>query len=528
MSRWPLWGAVVIALAATAMFGAVSTGETEVQTDVGPEVFITDSSPERNLDAKNSPGAAVNPRNRDNVVVVNRVDAPKFSAELHWSLDGGQTWATTDLPLPEGTGKPDGPPIELGADGRVRFVETQRPFAPDVAFAPDGTLYVSYVNLMGRGNSPANLWLARSDDGGATLSQPVRATGEQVYQARLAVDHDGVVHIVYLQADSVGVFALTSPAPVVAIRSSDGGQTFTEPVVVSEANRLRVAAATPVIDAAGDLVVLYQDFKDNVRDFMNLEGPAWERPSALVVTRSTDGGRSFSSGVEVDAEVVVGKRFVVFLPEFPAIAAGPEGELYVAWADARNGSHDVLLRRSVDGGLTWAEAVRVNDNPIDDHTSQYLPAVAVAGNGRVDVVYLDRRHDPDDVMTAVSLAASNDAGASFDTLRLSSQAFDATIGPPTQETYTDPGVGSRLGLVNWDHGALAVWTDTRVGDDQPELARQDIVAARAALADTGSLSARRHWLVTLPLVALGVLAAGALAVAVRRQTGHRPGGAMPE
>lgn len=510
--RRPRWPAVLVAgvLAASVAWVALGLLRADDTIVVQPDVFVTDPGPEGLIDAHNSPAVATNPTDPDNVVVVNRVDQPTYGAVLHVSTDAGRTWSVTALPLPEGTGADVDSPVGRAPDGSPQWIETQRPFAPDVAFAADGSLYVTYVNLMGRGNVPDNLWVARSDDGGRTLSQPVRVAGDLTFQARVAVDDDGAVHVTYLQAEDVGIFALPSPATVVARRSLDGGRTFEDPVRVSDPERLRVVAASPAVDADGELVVVYQDFKGNVRDFQNLEGPAWEEPSALVVTRSTDGGRSFAPGVEVDAGVITTRRFLVFLPEFPGIAASDDGALYVVWADARHGSEDVLLSRSSDAGRSWTAPVRVNDNPSDDGTSQYLPTVATAANGRVDVAYLDRRRDPEDVRTEVSLATSSDGGASFRTVRLSSAAFDATIGP-VQGTYSGASLGSRLGLSSQDDAAFVAWTDTRVAADQPDLARQDIVAARAEIPDFAAMAARRRW-----LAVLGAVLLAGLVVLVRR------------
>ncbi|MEX0657830.1 MAG: sialidase family protein, partial [Egibacteraceae bacterium] len=384
----------------------------------------------------------------------------------------------------------------------------------------DGTLYVAYVNLMGRGNVPDNLWLARSEDGGATLSEPVRVAGERVFQTRVVVDPDGVVHLTYMQADDIGVWALASPPTLVATRSEDGGETFSDPVPFSDPARPRVAAATPVIDADGDLVVLYQDFKDNVRDFQNLEGPAWEGTSALVLTRSTDGGRTFSPGVEIDDEVVVGQRFIVFLPEFPSITAAPDGTLYVAWADARAGSRDVLLRRSVDGGDSWSAPVRVHDHPADDETAQYLPRVAATDDGRVAVLYVDQ-DDTDGAMATTRVAVSADGAAPFETRQLSSRAFDATIGPRPQAAHVEPGVGARLGLAAWDGSLIAVWTDTRIGEDRPELVRQDIAATRVRLPDPPAEAdiTAAPW--SLVLIAAAAVALLALVLVVRRRRAGR-------
>jgi len=417
-------GAAVMVAAAMAFF--VGFG-----TTVGAEVLVNEPQP---IDANNSPTVVRNPRRPDDVVVVHRVDSPAFSAILEDSADGGRTWTSRPLPLPE------------GAD---------RPFAPDAAFGPDGTLFVLYTNLEGLGNTPANLWLSRSPDGGRTLSAPTRVAGKLSFQPRLAVDQRGTVYVTWLQAASVGLFSLgTTPSPVVISRSEDGGQTFSPPVPVSDPKRPRVGAASPVVDSSGRLHVLYEDFRGDRRDFENLDGPPAEEPFALVVTRSDDGARTFSPGVEVEPEVVPTGRFVAFLPAFPSLAAGPNSSLYVAWSDGRNGDEDVFLRRSGDGGTTWSPPLRVNDSRQGDGTSQYLPRVAVAATGRVDVLFLDRRRDPTNVKADAFLASSHDRGRSFANTRLSSQSFDAQIGNGTP--HGDPDFGSRLGLSSLDRRSLAI------------------------------------------------------------------------
>lgn len=435
-------------------------------------------------DANNTPSLARNPRRPDNVALTHRVDRPGFSAVLHWSTDGGRRWRPTQLPLPDGI---------------------DRPFAPDAAFGPDGTLYVSYVNLVGEGNVPDNLWVAKSTDGGRSLSDPVRVAGRLAFGARLAVGPDGAVHLTWLQAAEVGFLRLVGgPNPIVASRSTDGGRTFSAPVPVSDPTRPRVGAASPVIDARGDLVVLYQDFKEDRRDLEFLEGPPWEEPFALVVSRSTDGGQSFSVGTELESGVVATRRFLIFLVEFPSIAAGADGSLYVSWTDGRDGSEDVYLRRSSDGGRSWSEATRVNDNPRDDGTSQYMPRVGVAPSGRVDVVFLDRRRDRANVMTDAFLAQSTDGGRTFGNHRLSSTSFDSNVGPYVDATFPID-FGSRLGVLSSESETLAAWTDARFGNEGN--GRQDILFAEAAHRRGGPLA----WVLVATLGLFALLAAlGAL------------------
>jgi len=464
--------------------GAMSAKSADLSVRVGENVFVNPDGP---IDANNSPTVARNPTKPDNVVVAHRVDLPRFSASLQVSTDGGRAWLTTTLPLP-----PD----------------KDRPFAADVAFAPDGTLYVSYVNLEGNGNRPDNLWIARSNDGGQSLSAPVKVAGPGLplpFQARIAVDTKSVVHITYLRAADVAPGAIVGyPSPIVAIHSTDGGKTFSEPVEISDPERMLVVGASPVIDGDGNLVVLYADYKKDNRDFRNLDGPAYEDPVALVVTVSKDGGKTFSDGVEVNAGLVLTRRFLVFLPEFPSLAAGPGRSLYASWGDGRNGDLDVFVSRSGDGGATWGAPVRVNTNRLKDGTDQYMPRVAVAPSGRVDVLFYDRRKDPGNVSMDAYLGVSIDDGVSFDDVRVSTNSFDSRVGFSANPKL-EADLGSRLGLASTDDEAFAVWTDTRLGTE--DTARQDIAAAAVRVDEEEKGSGRAPAAAAL-LIAAGVCMAG--------------------
>ncbi|HEX2700838.1 MAG TPA: sialidase family protein [Acidimicrobiales bacterium] len=480
-------------LAALAVVVAVlSTRGGGASARVGQNVFVT---PNGLIDANNSPTVARNPTRADNMVVAHRVDLPGFSASLQVSNDGGRAWQTTALPLP-----PD----------------KDRPFAADAAFAPDGTLYVSYVNLQGSGNRPDNLWVARSDDGGRSLSAPVRVAGALTFQARIAVDRQSVLHVTWLKVADVAPYAIVAyPSPIVAVHSSDGGRSFSEPVQVSDPERMLVAAGSPAVDADGNLVVLYQDYRNDNRDFRNLDGPVYEDPFALVVAVSRNGGKTFSKGVEVDAGLVPTRRFLVFLPEFPSISAGPGGKLYVAWADGRNGDLDVFVKRSGDGGTTWGRPVRVNTNRIDDGTDQYMPRVSVAPDGRVDVLFFDRRRDPSNLLMDAYLGVSDDQGRSFDQVRVSSSSFDSRVGFSANPKL-EPDLGSRLGLTSTNDGAFAVWTDTRLGTE--DTARQDIAAAPVTISEKRAPASA-----SLPMASVLLVAAGLCFVAWLRSGRDRMG-----
>ena len=488
-------GLVVAALAV----GILTKGD---GTTVSDTVVVNEEGP---VDVRNSPTIVRNPTRGDNLVATYRMDRPGFSAFLSYSDDGGRTWLQTDLPLapevPRCAASPKGEPC---------------PFGPDVAFGSDGTLYVLYVALRGNGNDPGSLWLSTSTDGGRTLGLPAQVAGEFAFQARLAVDPAGPVHVTWLQAFATGNLSFAEPNPyVVAVRSDDKGRTFSPQVRVSDPSRQRIGGPSPVVDAQGRLHVLYTDYKDNRRDFSALPGPPAELPFALVLASSTDGGRTFGRGGEVEPGVVAHRRFLIYLPEFPQIAAGEGDTLYVTWADGRNGDEDVFLRTSADAGQSWSAPVKVNDNRADG-TAQFLPKVDVGPDGRVNVLFLDGRNDPTGKLLDAYLATSDDGAKTFDNVRMSADSFDSTVGPTFGEEYgTD--FGTRLGLTSGDGEVYAVWTDTHLGT--PTTGRQDVAFASV------TLGSGRSGLATGVIVALLLLIGAVILFSLRS---HRGAASAPQ
>jgi hypothetical protein len=76
--------------------------------------------------------------------------------------------------------------------------------------------------------------------------------------------------------------------------------------------------------------------------------------------------------------------------ELPEFAVGPEGNLYAVWQDARfspTGSSKIALSMSTDGGLSWSGPVRVDQSP--GATPAFLPQVHASSDGTVGVSYDD-------------------------------------------------------------------------------------------------------------------------------------------
>lgn len=481
----------------------VGIGSSAVPTafDEQPKASRVDGNPPVNsgavdladIRAHNSPTLVRNPRDGRQVAVANRVDSPRFSCALHLSRDGGARWRSLAIPVPKG--------------------EEPKCFAPDVAYGADGRLFLSFVTLKGNGNVPNAVWLSRLD--GRSLTKPRKLLGRLSFQVRLVADPVAPrrLYLTWLKASSVGLYQFSEPGnPALFMRSDDGGRTWRKPARISSAARPRVVAPSLAVGPDGGLNALYLDLGDDRLDYSGAHrgqgGAPYPGSWKLVLTRSEDGGRSWKES-EVDTQLKPIERVIIFTPPFPSIAADPRnGRLYAAFHDARLGDPDVRVWTSGDRGATWSAPRRVNDTPAGDNRAQYLPTVTVAPNGRVDVLYYDRRRDPRDIRNDVSLQSSFDGGRSFSRhVRLSQRSFDSRIGFGNERNLPD--LGSRLGLVSAAAGALGVWTDTRAGTTVSK--KQDLAAGLVSFSRPARLSERAEDGLSYGGAALIVLGIGLLA-----------------
>ncbi|MGH9282240.1 MAG: sialidase family protein [Acidimicrobiales bacterium] len=210
---------------------------------------------------------------------------------------------------------------------------------------------------------------------------------------------------------------------------------------------------------------------------------------------------------------------LIFTMPPPSLAAGTDGRLYAAWHDARNGDWDAFLRRSADGGRTWAPAQRLNDDPPGGGAHQYLPRLAVAPKGRVDAAFYDRRRDARNLRNDLFFTTSTDGGRSFaPNVRVTTESSTSLAGarypiPSARGQYEG---GARIGLLAEPGGAVAAWAEARFADHGQ--GAQQVWASRIEV-DAGDRPKRWPW------AALGVvtLAAGALWLRGRHRGRALPG-----
>jgi hypothetical protein len=75
---------------------------------------------------------------------------------------------------------------------------------------------------------------------------------------------------------------------------------------------------------------------------------------------------------------------------------------------------------------TWTNAVRINNDPIHNGADQFFQWLAVDPNdGAVNVMFYDRRDDPENRKQIVVLARSTDAASSFANYAWTEKPFEA-------------------------------------------------------------------------------------------------------
>ncbi|MFN2568514.1 MAG: hypothetical protein ABR564_02805 [Candidatus Dormibacteria bacterium] len=394
------------------------------------------------MNANNSPQLVADPADRQFVALANRVDGPQFGCALQVSYDGGHGWLSA-RPVPA---LPSG---------------VERCYAPVAAFDRSSRLYYLFVGLAGTGNSPVGVFLTTSTNRGAGFTAPRQILGREHYMVRMALDPDtDRMHLVWLEARTTpptGGFA-PPPNPIMSAFSNDRGETFSRPVQVSDPGRQRVVAPVLGLGADRQVHVLYYDLGSDVRDYEGLEGPPWEQPWSLVLSTSRDGGAHFSPGVVVDGDVIPPQRVMLIYTMPPAAMAVDHDNVYVSWHDARNRDWDVFLRRSTDGGRSFSAPIRVNDDRRGDGRNEYLPQLAVSPEGRLDLLFYDRRNDPDNIGSDVYYTYSTDGGRSVaPNRRLTSLASNSLVGPHYAVTSARGLVetGGRIALLSEGNRALA-------------------------------------------------------------------------
>jgi hypothetical protein len=331
---------------------------------------------------------------------------PEFAGEqvlINRSYDDGLTWSA---------------PFLATSTDRTSSFDDHEWIAVDRSSAHFGRLYLFwavYCNTCA-GNGNVKLYVAHSDDEGATFTQAVKVGGTafnlaqgQRETGQMAVSSTGIVEAFWPEhADSKGKYPTTQ---VVAV-STDGGNTFTAPIPISQVTDY------PLTGTPFDVVDLFN--------------------------------RVPGMSARVDC--------------YPHPNADPSSaRVYVVWCDF-GGGHGVVKGAYSTDGVNWTPLGTIADVP---RRNAFFPAVDVAPNGTVAVTFDALTAPPadDPWSTGVQVydnyyVESTDGGATFTKpIRVSSRSSN-----PDASSYNnlmEQFIGDYVDIVAGPTQAYLVWTDAR-------------------------------------------------------------------
>ena len=138
---------------------------------------------------------------------------------------------------------------------------TTEQVGPLIATGPDGAVYVAWVDL--RENTKGDIYLRRSDDGGASFSDEIVVyEGGQVPAGRwrsvaMEVAPNGTVHMAWVE--TIGPVN----TDIRYTRSTDRGETFTPPVSVVDATIDAIEDFPSIaIDSSGTVHIAWIDGRE--------------------------------------------------------------------------------------------------------------------------------------------------------------------------------------------------------------------------------------------------------------------------
>lgn len=260
------------------------------------------------------------------------------------------------------------PPIEYAAP-QVVSEATGVGAAPMYAVDRGGRAATAWVSAA-EGGADGALFV-RVDSGPiATLRDPlgpIEAHGEA--PPKLAWDRDGALHALYV----VSRLVPGRRFPVSALRhavSPDGGgnwnaaSTVTDDTLVFGSHNFHALHAA----ADGSIIAAWLDGR--------------EGRSAAFLARSTDRGTTWGS----NTRIAMGEACPCCRT---AIASAPDGSLWVAWRAVLDGGiRDIVVARSRDGGVTFAEPRRVHaDEWRFDACPHAGPSLLTDAAGRLHIAW---------------------------------------------------------------------------------------------------------------------------------------------
>ncbi len=338
---------------------------------------------------------------------------------------------------------------------------------PVLAYDSLGNLYYAYMAWHVDSNGfkhDGTIYVSKSTDEGQTWTFYTRVSslgsGDNPYNDRPWLCIDRSNNYIYVSWTvwhglTQGTYT-TSGSDIMFAVSKDSCQSFSMPKVISSSylpsNQQRQWSKI-AISSSGEVYV------------------TWRRLATGGLTKAVFMAKSVNYGTDFGSETLV-----IQYPDFsaydfsditgvasctwPQLTVGQGSNLYLVWHGyVSNGNRDVYFMKSTNGGSSWSTKLTISSM-----SDQFWPEIAVASDGRIDIVWYDCRDDSDNRLVNLYYISSHDSGQTFDLIaKVTPYSSDPTLPATGSKAY----FGDCISLAETSDGIpLPVWTDTRNGNQE--------------------------------------------------------------
>ncbi len=412
-----------------------------VLTEDSPDVPVADLNSTQSENSvfvhPNSVQTVLNSNNSTKNPIINSGE-DVYGADGLYTFDVGETWKGS-IEGPGGLNNGD-PTTAIGLNGRwyVNYINT------------NWGQSVSYSDNMG------DSWTTRT-----IAANP----GEAADKNHMWVDnspdspYEGNLYVAWTD------FGGPNYGDIVLSKSVDHGVNWTAVENISSATAGFKHGVNLQTGPEGEVYAVWAEYygSDNIHD-----------EDALAIAKSMNGGETWQPAYTIRNDIRgnkgTGVKSGIRTNAFPVMAVdisngSKRGNIYIVWTNIgepgiNDGPDmDIYMIRSEDKGVTWTDAIRVNQD-ISGNGSEHFFAWITCDpkTGSLSVIFYDDRNFGDGTCE-VFCANSMDGGDIWEDFKVSDVSFTPSPIPGTASNY----FGDYLGITSRDGFVYPAWTDNRSG-----------------------------------------------------------------
>jgi hypothetical protein len=273
-------------------------------------------------------------------------------------------------------------------------------------------IYVTYIKTQ---NESSDLFFTKTIDENFTLSAPVRVNdkiGDVMWDGRvppqIEVTDNGTIYTLWVSSKEAPAFTPHGFRTLKMATSTDGGETFSPAVNVTNRDDPTQAKAFQTFDIGNDgqIYVGSLNYDAQILENGTIISTDEENGTQAAISVSTDGGNTFNPILNID-------KFACECCNVNVLAAST-GDVYASWRDKFPVSpntnpqvdpviRDMVVARSVDGGMTFNSPNKIaNDSFVFGGCVHVGAPMVEDSKGNIHVVWYTGAQDHPGIYYAYS------------------------------------------------------------------------------------------------------------------------------